>query len=522
MCAPKKNRVGPGDGGWLPAVLALLGLLTTGTADADPRQIRAATRSVAAPSRVEIAAFASAAGQPSRPPKRNRPAPPMPGRRGLTAPVPKAVSPPTVPDASGSSTSSGIRIFRQRELTDQETGGGTATFAETDAAVRGNEVLLTGNRFAAFSTDAGRTFQPISPQVFFAAPAAPDAPEPCCDQAVEFAPAYDLMVWILQSELKGGSNVLRVAVSQGPDIRAKVWMFYDVTPQLVAPGVEDEYLDSSNIAVSQRFLYITTNLVSGTGDQKELRRQVVLRWPLDKVARYEGFSFERFTDDPLSPLRAVQGAGDVMYWGATLADSTLRLYSWPESADTVRSTDIEVEPWESRFARFPAPDGRNWLGDVDTSVTAGWLASGVLGFAWTAGADARHPFPHVRVAQIDAETSRLVAEPHLWSDQLAYAYPAVAPSSRGEVAISVSFGGGQFAPSHAVGRLKPGGKDVLPRWDLHMTRRGEHGPENGTWGDTLSICPHPKEPGTWVATGYTLQDGGEGENAEILYVHFGL
>ncbi|HYH46581.1 MAG TPA: hypothetical protein VEG34_12930 [Thermoanaerobaculia bacterium] len=420
---------------------------------------------------------------------------------------------------AGSSTSSGIRIFRQHELTNQETGGSTATAAETDAAVRGSEVLLTGNHFAAFSIDAGRTFQPISPAVFFTGS---DGPAFCCDQAVEFAPSHDLMVWILQSELKGGSNVLRVAVSQGPDIRAKVWMVYDVTPRLVAPGVEGEYLDSSNIAVSQRFLYVTTNLVSGAGDQKELRRQVVLRWPLDKLARYEGFSFDTFTDEPLSPLRAVQGAGDVMYWGATLADSTLRLYSWPESADTVRYADVEVEPWESRFARFPAPDGRNWLGDVDTSVTAGWLASGVLGFAWTAGADARRPLPHVRIAQIDAGTSRLVAEPHLWSDQLAYAYPAVAPSSRGEVAISVSFGGGQIAPSHAVGRLKPGGQDVLPRWILHTTRRGEQGPADGSWGDSVSICPHPKEPGTWVATGYTLQDGGEGENAEILYVHFGI
>ena len=55
----------------------------------------------------------------------------------------------------------------------------------------------------------------------------------------------------------------------------------------------------------------------------------------------------------------------------------------------------------------PGPDGAEWLGRTDPRITGGWLAGNRAGFMWTAAADARRPFPYVRVAVVDTATHAL-------------------------------------------------------------------------------------------------------------------
>jgi hypothetical protein len=209
---------------------------------------------------------------------------------------------------------------------------------------------------------------------------------------------------------------------------------------------------------------------------------------------------------------------------------------------------------------WTAKNGKPWLTRLGRSnsgrVTASWRANGKLGFGWTAGADNRFPLVHARVAIIDEakilewagpQPIKQVAEPHIWSRTTAFAYLSASPNDRGDVGISVAFGGPRHFPSYAVGVLTSS-PAVSPRaeaawqWGLTVAREGLNTPyclkksigpqsdlaeyrfdrECGSWGDYFAVRPHGSHPHTWVTAGYTIRSTGANEllKAEAEFIWF--
>src|SRR4029079_14498126 len=93
----------------------------------------------------------------------------------------------------------------------------------------------------------------------------------------------------------------------------------------------------------------------------------------------------------------------------------------------------------------------NWCGRSanDARITTGWIAKGVIGFAWNAPAAPSFgfPFPYVAVVQLDADTLNLRDEPSIHMSDRAFEYAAVAPNARGDVGGVALMGGGTVPES---------------------------------------------------------------------------
>ncbi len=413
--------------------------------------------------------------------------------------------------------SSSITLETNRALSDQETNDSTSTVHEPSVSVRGPEILYTGNWYAAFSTDNGATFSYMNPDTTF--PNIPNQPW-CCDSYTRYDKNTDTMFWFLQYVHDGNGNTIRLALAQGDDISNQNWRFYDFTPKAVG-NWDNAWFDYPAMAISENNLYITINKFSAnpcTPTNCPFKGAVIFRLPLEKLAAYEGFTYNYFETIENGALRPTQGATDTMYFGDHVNPQTLRVFSWPENSSIISSTDVSVDVWTRPFgtAVAPGPDGNDWVGRVDSRVTAAWKSGDTLGFAWTAAQDSNFAFPHVRVALLNKDTKAVIGQPHLWNSNFAFAYPAAAPNSNGVVGISVLYGGGsQFHPSHAVGFLKDSNTD----WELVTTINGTHGPNDRKSGDYVTIEKGPNST-SWVTTGFSLQEGSTRTDIQPRYVRF--
>jgi hypothetical protein len=436
---------------------------------------------------------------------------PLGGRPLGAAPMAKppaesaaSVSTALLPEAAGK-----VKLLASHALTAAETKGQTATVGEPSVADRGQEVLLTANWFAAFSHDGGATFQYRNPAGTF--PASSHG-EFCCDQIALYVKSKDLMLWLLQYVSDDTGNVLRLAVAAKDDITKERWRYYDFSPQDVG-GWSNEWFDFPDLVAGSKYLYLSSNTFSTPPEQ--FRRSVLLRLNLDELAAYKGLTYQHFSSTQVGGLRATHGATDTMYFASHLNQATLRVFTWPENSTSVQQQDVKVDPWNDNPREAAGPDGYNWLQRTDGRLTAAWASGANIGFGWTASQDAQFRFPHARFAVLDKESKKVVAQPHLWNNNLAFAYPAAAPNEDGVVGLSVHYGGGTLYPSHAVGTLV-GNKT----WELVMTAGGNSGPADGTWGDYLTVRRHGAEPKTWVATGFTLQGGPLRNNIEVRFIRF--
>ena len=140
-----------------------------------------------------------------------------------------------------------------------------------------------------------------------------------------------------------------------------------------------------------------------------------------------------------------------MYWGSQNGTNGLRVSQWTDTGSSVSHWDVPVTPWANGPYSSEGPGGLEWLSRADDRITGAWLAKGRLGFMWTSSKQIDRPNPYIRVARIDEATKTLIDEPDLWSAKSAWAYPAAAPNSKGQIGFTAFFGGGDRHPSHVVG-----------------------------------------------------------------------
>ena len=404
-----------------------------------------------------------------------------------------------------------VAFFRNIALTTPNTGGQTSTVGEPSVGTEGQNVFFTGNWYASRSADDAATWQFVNP--FTALPSADGGF--CCDQTVIPVAGRPLMIWILQYIEKNGTNTLRIAVNRGTNLGAG-WVFWDLQPAGVDPAWAGEWFDYNHAALSDNFLYVGTNMFTVAGDQ--WTRAVVFRLPLSGFDPGASLTYEYFESTENFSLRCSEGATSTMHIVSHNTLSQIRVFSWPESANQLTAVDVDVSPWLTGNYSAPGPDGRNWMGRCDPRITGVWVAGGRIGVMWSANRRLpQRPFPYVRVVRLDEATKALIDEPDIWNAAFAYAYPDAYPNGSGNVGVTMFRGGGPHHPSHLVGFRDDGAN----AWRLRVTRSGTNGPTDGKWGDYLTCRRHAPQPNTWVAAGYTLQGGGERQNIQPRYVHFG-
>jgi hypothetical protein len=386
--------------------------------------------------------------------------------------------------------------------------------------VRGDDVFVVGNGFAAFSRNGGKIFEHIDLS-------APFPSETLYDQTVIYDQKRDLLVWAHEAINNKGQRRLRIGSAQGQKITDWYFRFREIRPLHFGLGQRD-WFDFHDIALGEEFLYLSANVFASPDDDTfedvKLQGWMIMRIRLDSLASDKEYSDvpESYFVSKVHSFRGVQGAGKTMRWGGHVNLATLRVLTWPEY-DELIAQDIAIRPWGGGGRRTaPGPDGKDWLGSTNARITAAWSAGGRTGFAWTAGADMSHRMPYVRAVLLKEKTLQVVDEPDLWSPDYAFAFPAAAPNANGQVGFSVYYGGGKLYPSHAVGRLFLGSEDGPSRWELVPTAVGTSGPDISAWGDFLVVRPHNVERGSWVTCGITLQGGSTREDVEVRYIRFSV
>lgn len=408
-----------------------------------------------------------------------------------------------------------VRLVQNIGLDDQATSQRTSTINEPTVATSNSNIFVTGNWFASRSSTTGKEWSVVDP--FTALP--PAAGGFCCDQIVTYEPSRDIWIWILQyinheSPAEPGvkNNVFRIAVSPGADPTA--WHWWDIGPRQLNRSWTDMWFDYPDAATSANHLYVTFNGFNAAG---HWQRAFVFKMPLDTLRTGAALSYQWWSTVNHGSLRLTQGAAASMFFASHNAGRNLRIHGWPDNSNTVGWFDVQVSFWSAGPYISRGPDGKDWLAArTDSRITGAWVSGTRAGFLWTAGARTGRPMPYVKGAVVDVTTQRLVEEPDIWSRESAYAYPAACPNAQGVVGVSLFMGGGPRHPSHVVG-FRDGGE-----WRLVFTRGSTQGPDTGTWGDYLTCHRHHPKTSEWVASGYTLQGGGDRRFVEPQYVHFGI
>ena len=402
-------------------------------------------------------------------------------------------------------------LFSNVGLTSIDTSGQTSSVCEPSVANNGDQVLATGNWYASRSLDRGASWAHISPFTFL--PAADGGF--CCDQTVIYEHSRDIMIWLLQYIEANGTNTLRVAVKRGATLGNNAWHWYDLKPDQVNSSWSNEWFDYNHAAISDNFVYVGTNAFDATNNG--FTRSLVMRLPLDELARAEPFSFNYFHTNQNGSLRCTQGASDTMYFASHNTLAQIRLFEWPENSTQLSVYDIDVTQFAAGAYSAPANGGGDWLSRTDPRITGGWIGKGRIGFMWTANSNGARQLPHVRVVRIDEATKQLIDEPDIWSNNVAFAYPDVSSNDRGDIGVSMLFGGGRFNLGHAVGIRD----DADTRWRLVGTAFGTDMPRRGTAGDYTTVRRHSPGGLTWIAAGYSQQGGPEQSDVEPRVGHFG-
>ena len=412
-----------------------------------------------------------------------------------------------------------VRIVRNTPLPQPGLNHVAGAVGEPSLAMNGDLVFLTGNWYAAISTDAGRTFRFLDPNEM-AQPADPPGVTFCCDQVVNYMPSIDTFAWLLQYGPNTGDNIQRLAFATTADAREGRWRTFDITT--VALELQGFFLDFPDLAVGANFLYMTTNCF---GPDQQTVGSAVVRIPLASIVAGAPTA-EKFVDLTLDSFRVAQNCREAALFAAHRDTSTLAVFSWPESQAIPTSHDVGVARWiGTNGYSSRTPGNRRWLDRVDPRITGATLAANELWFAWSVDAGSNHrPKPFVQMARINAQTLALIEDVNLFDSDSAVAYAGLATNSNNDIGVSYALGGGALHPSYVVGVLSA---NEANRRSL-LVARGERSPlpdakGHFDWGDYLTARAVHPDRRLFAGVGYTLQGHAEGDNQDATprFVIFG-
>lgn len=425
----------------------------------------------------------------------------------LSAPPPGSESVPRQPIRSGWLTRDEAVLERLESVDPAFSGLAVRIVAEPAVAGSDAALWMTGNWFAARSTDAGRSWSFVDPSA--------DFPEFTSDQDVAYDRRRDMFMWYRQGGLVPGLHVnsLKLAVSTDS---AMTWCTYTLRPTDLDGGWGEFDFDYPHLGLSDNFLYVSSTFLTW-GDGYARPRMVLMRMGLGELSQCSSFPFTFWTSSEGWDWTPVEtGATSRMYLGDTQDPGgggrmgTFRLYTQDEAGTDLTYIDRTVPPWTNtnRNGLCPVPGGGNPCARTDQRVTSGWVrraqGSGEIGFLWNVRDGGAFPYPYVEGVTLNEATGTVTGRPLLWSSQCAWQYAAAAPGGRGDLGIAAFYFCPSQPPAHAVGLANNPGFP-WSGWSMVYTRIGSV--ETGTtiWGDYLRVRP---SGAGFLATGYTLESDG--------------
>jgi hypothetical protein len=139
-------------------------------------------------------------------------------------------------------------------------GDGQSGVNEPSVANDGNDVLYTGNWYAAQSTNSGNSFSYINPYTLGPTPTLPNGGF-CCDQVAIHA-AWGLLYCPVNS-CNSGDNLIRLAVARNQaDLASDTFDYYDFSAQTFGFPAGD-WLDYPHFGVNADYLMLSMNVFNG-------------------------------------------------------------------------------------------------------------------------------------------------------------------------------------------------------------------------------------------------------------------
>jgi hypothetical protein len=387
--------------------------------------------------------------------------------------------------------------------------------ADSEAGV----VLMSGNWFVRYSTNAGSSFTSVDPTTVFPAWTGHDF---CCDQVVIYVASIDRFVWFMQHDADAaGVGAFRLAVASPAEIKKSfetAWTYWNFT---AADFGLNEDLDYPDLAYTKEFLHIATDATTTNG-------RLVVRVALNDL-QLGGSLPGRYThpDKSTSAVGAhlVQGSADGAFWVGAPDNSHLQVFSWPDSGTGYSWYSTAVAAYPNAALSSKGPNGKDWLTWLSTHVPGFHVCGGVrvgdtLWLAWTAssgsGTSGGPTFPnaHVRVATLDVATKTVTSEQQIWNNAYAFAYPSLNVNSRGDVAVAVGVGGTANNAHSSFGII---GDHVV--WHVD---EGDTTPSR--WGDYLTVRANGRNATRFAGFGYyTTSDATDASkyDAHPFYLVFG-
>jgi hypothetical protein len=373
---------------------------------------------------------------------------------------------------------------------------------EPSVAQNGQTIMLTGNVWMALSEDGGSTFSNINPTTIF--------PESdgglCCDQVVTYVPQIDMFIWLMQYWDSGGQNRLRMAAQTTDKVRSSngtAWTYWDFISTVFNPSGR---LDYNDMSFGESSLWWSSQIIGGG--------RIVTRIPLSQIAAKGTITYSYTGETDALWSHVSHNANDTVYWAGHVDNSELRVYSMRDGDSYYSWRSVTVNSWPNGTNSSLAPDGTDWLTFESWKhyVYGNAVQRESVWFGWLAAAEGGFPQPHIQLVRINTSTWTLQEQVQIWNPDIAFLDPYLSTNSRGEIGMSVGFGGGGFYPSHAVGVW---GDFVVyyPRLSTRATQR---------WGN-YNTCRRSGSDGMeWVAGGYTMETDGTGANImRPHYIRFG-
>jgi hypothetical protein len=384
---------------------------------------------------------------------------------------------------------------------------GSSPINEPAHATSGKNVFYTGNWYAARSTNGGASWSYLNPYA--------DFPRFCCDQDIVYEPGRDLFLWYRQGIYTSsiGANEIKLGVSNNGGAS---FCTYTLRPTNLSSGFTSQWFDYPHLALSNNYLYITTNMFSAGGS---FLRMALLRFPLNSLAACAGFSFPYWTQTSGWSWTPVQGATTTMYLGDTASSSgTFRVYTQSEANTTLSLSSRSIPAWTftNRNGSCPVPSGVNPCARPDQRITAGWVAKNVIGFFWNVKQGAGFPYPYVNAALFSESSKTYLGRPFIWNPSFAFQYGAASPNVRGDLGIGVNALGGSLGyPRFCVG-MDDDYNGAPPGWEVSCPVASSNWTASSL-GDYNRVRAFQPVGLFWTASGHR----GSGSNYRPAYVVFG-
>jgi len=223
---------------------------------------------------------------------------------------------------------------------------------------------MTGNWWAARSTDGGNSFSFVDPTSDFLLF--------CCDQDVVYNDKHDVWIWYRQGvgdASLGGSGIknhIKIGVSTDD---AASWCNYDFIATELNSGLTDHFIDYPHLQTTDDKLYIATNIFSNLNSDVFT---AMLRFDLAELSACSTINGQIFLSSTEFNFTPVNGATDTMYFGTQISSSQTKIRSpMPTESDFIVPPDSIKTPLPDSTVRFSVVKSMSKVTPFGIVITAG-------------------------------------------------------------------------------------------------------------------------------------------------------